>query len=140
MNSKLSRPFIHILSLVLVIITCIGAWLGPVTVASAETYTIRMGSDSGNLAFEPATLTVKPGDVVQWQNNKLPPHNVIFDGSKVPADTIDLVGELSHSKLMVKANETYELEITDALPPGEYAYFCAPHRGAGMVGKLIITG
>lgn len=140
MNSKFSCLFTRLLGMALVIVTCIGAWLGPVSIAAAETYTIRMGSDSGNLAFEPTTLTVKPGDIVQWQNNKLPPHNVIFDGSKVPADMIDLVGKLSHSKLMVKPNETYTLEITDALTPGEYAYFCAPHRGAGMVGKLIITG
>ncbi len=128
--------------LVLMTIFILGlvSWLAPGLPVQAETYTIRMGSDSGNLAFEPATLTVQRGDIVQWKNNKLPPHNVIFDGSKVPADTIDLVGDLSHSKLMVKPDETYELEITDALAPGEYAYFCAPHRGAGMVGKLIISG
>ncbi len=115
-------------------------WLGATNSVFAETYTIQMGTANGNLVFEPATLTVKPGDVVQWQNNTLPPHNVIFDGHNVPPETLDLVGALSHSKLMLKPDETYELEITEALAPGEYTYFCAPHRRAGMVGKLVIAG
>ncbi|NER82259.1 MAG: plastocyanin, partial [Leptolyngbya sp. SIO1D8] len=25
-------------------------------------------------------------------------------------------------------------------PTGEYSYFCAPHRGAGMVGKITLEG
>ena len=48
--------------------------------ASAETFTVKMGADNGMLAFEPANLTVKAGDTVKWVNNKLPPHNVMFEG------------------------------------------------------------
>ena len=50
--------------------------------AAAETYTVKLGSDKGMLAFEPSKLTVKPGDTIDWVNNKVPPHNVVFDAAK----------------------------------------------------------
>ncbi len=53
--------------------------------AAAETYKVKLGSDKGMLAFEPAKLTVKPGDTIEWVNNKVPPHNVVFDAAKNPA-------------------------------------------------------
>jgi plastocyanin len=108
--------------------------------ASAETYTVKMGSDNGSLVFQPATITVKHGDVVQWVNNKLPPHNVMFDDKKVPAEEAPKASALSHPQLMIKPGETYELAITDNLTLGEYDYYCAPHRGAGMVAKIIVEG
>ncbi len=108
--------------------------------ASAETYTVKMGSDNGNLVFQPATVTVKHGDVVQWVNNKLSPHNVMFDAKKMPAEEASMAPTFSHPQLMIKTGETYELAISENLVPGEYSYFCAPHRGAGMVAKIIVEG
>jgi plastocyanin len=108
--------------------------------ASAETYTVKMGSDNGNLVFQPATITVKRGDVVQWVNNKLSPHNVMFDGKKMPAEEASMAPTFSHPQLMIKTGETYELAISENLALGEYSYFCAPHRGAGMVAKIIVEG
>jgi plastocyanin len=108
--------------------------------ASAETYTVKMGSDNGNLVFQPATITVKRGDVVQWVNNKLSPHNVMFDGKKMPAEEAPMAPTFSHPQLMIKTGETYELAISENLALGEYSYFCAPHRGAGMVAKIIVEG
>jgi plastocyanin len=108
--------------------------------ALAETYTVKMGSDNGNLVFQPATITVKHGDVVQWVNNKLSPHNVMFDGKKVPAEETQMIPALSHPQLMIKPGETYDLAISSDLVPGEYNYYCAPHRGAGMVAKIIVEG
>ena len=54
-----------------------------VSPAAAETYTVKMGTDNGLLKFEPAELTIKPGDTVKWVNNKLSPHNVVFDKTTV---------------------------------------------------------
>jgi plastocyanin len=108
--------------------------------ASAETYTIKMGSDNGNLVFQPATITVKHGDVIQWVNNKLSPHNVMFDGKKMPAEEAQMASSLSHPQLMIKPGETYELAISENFALGEYSYFCAPHRGAGMVAKIVVEG
>ena len=108
--------------------------------ALAETYTVKMGSDNGSLVFQPAIVTVKQGDVVQWVNNKLPPHNIIFDSSKIPAEASQMASTISHPQLMIKPGETYELSISENLVPGEYDYYCVPHRGAGMAAKIIVEG
>lgn len=55
-----------------------------VSPASAETYKVKMGTDTGMLQFQPSDLTIKAGDTVEWVNNKLAPHNVVFDPAKNP--------------------------------------------------------
>jgi plastocyanin len=136
---KLVFPKLRWASAVLATLICFATSLAMITPgALAETYTVKMGSDNGNLVFQPATITVKHGDVVQWVNNKLSPHNVMFDGKKMPAEEAQMASTLSHPQLMIKPGETYELAISENLALGEYAYFCAPHRGAGMVAKIIV--
>jgi plastocyanin len=104
----------------------IGSFFMAVSPAAAETYTVKMGADSGMLAFEPSTLTIKAGDTVKWVNNKLPPHNIMFEGA---------AANKSHDQLMFSPGESYEATF-DA--PGTYSYYCSPHRGAGMAGKIVV--
>jgi plastocyanin len=99
-----------------------------------------MGNDAGLLVFEPSTVTVKPGDTVTWTNNKMAPHNVIFDAAGIPAGDKALADSLSHSQLTFAPGENYSTTFTSDMPAGTYTYFCAPHRGAGMVGKVILEG
>ena len=108
--------------------------------AAAETYTIKLGSDRGMLAFEPSKLTVKPGDTIKWLNNKVPPHNVVFDKMKNPAKSADLAKALSHKQLFMSPGQNFEITIPTDAPAGEYTFYCEPHRGAGMVGKVIVEG
>jgi plastocyanin len=103
--------------------------------AFAADQTVKMGSDGGLLVFEPATLTISQGDTVTWQNNKMAPHNVVFDPNGVPGGKAT-ADKLSHSQLTFSPGESYSSKFTE---PGEYTYFCAPHRGAGMVGKIIVN-
>ncbi len=105
--------------------------------ASAETYTVKMGGDNGMLVFQPDKLTVKPGDTVKWVINKVPPHNIMFDASSFGGDKA-LAKSLSHPQLEMTPGSGYELTIPKDLAPGEYTYYCDPHRSAGMVGKLIV--
>jgi plastocyanin len=107
--------------------------------ASATNYDIKMGSDAGLLKFEPDTVTVKPGDTVTWVNNKMAPHNVVFDEAKPPegADKA-LIGAISHAQLTFQPGDKYSTTFTDDMPAGTYTYYCAPHRGAGMVAKVIL--
>ncbi len=121
-NSVLRR-----LSLVFIgFMLAFGSLFMSVAPASADTVTVKMGADNGQLIFVPATVTIKPGDTVKWVNNKSFPHNVVIDGQP----------ELSHKKLMQKPKA--EIEST-FMAAGEYSYYCAPHRGAGMVGKVIVA-
>ena len=103
--------------------------------ALAADHTVKMGSDGGLLVYEPATLTVSKGDTVTWENNKMAPHNVIFDSNNVPGGKA-VADKLSNSKLTFSPGESYS--STFDVEPGEYTYYCAPHRGAGMMGKIIV--
>lgn len=105
--------------------------------ASASDYEVKMGSDAGLLVFEPSEISVKPGDTVTWVNNKMAPHNVIFDANGIPGDK-SLAEKISHEGLTFAPGESYSTTFTDDMPAGSYTYYCAPHRGAGMVGKVIL--
>lgn len=105
--------------------------------AAATNYEVKMGSDSGLLVFEPSSVTVKPGDTVTWVNNKMAPHNVIFDSAGIPGDKA-LADKISNDDLTFAPGESYGTTFTDDMPAGTYTYYCAPHRGAGMVGKVVL--
>ncbi|MBE9221827.1 plastocyanin [Cyanobacterium stanieri LEGE 03274] len=97
--------------------------------ANADTVEVKMGADSGMLAFQPSEVTIKAGDTVKWVNNKLAPHNVVFDSSAPNAES------LSHKGLAFSPGESFEVTFSE---PGQYNYYCEPHRGAGMNGKIIV--
>ena len=122
-NSFAKRLGLAIAGLVIVF----GSFFMSVAPASADTVTIKMGSDGGQLVFDPKVVTIKVGDTVKWLNNKAFPHNVVFDGHP----------ELSHKKLAQKPKAELESTFTEA---GEFSYYCSPHRGAGMQGKVIVAG
>ena len=105
------------------------------TPALAADQTVKMGSDGGLLVFEPATVTVAKGDTVTWENNKMAPHNVVFDPSNIPGGK-EVADKLTNKQLTFAPGESYS--STFDVEPGEYTYYCAPHRGAGMVGKVIV--
>lgn len=93
--------------------------------AAADTVEVKMGSDTGMLKFVPETVTIKEGDTVKWENNKMSPHNVVFEKAS----------DKSHKNLVFSPGDSYESTFNEA---GEYSYYCEPHRGAGMVGKVIV--
>ena len=93
--------------------------------ATAATVEVKLGADSGMLAFEPSSVTIKAGDTVKFVNNKMAPHNAVFEGHD----------EYSHSDLAFAPGESWEETFKDA---GTYDFYCEPHRGAGMVGQVIV--
>jgi plastocyanin len=103
--------------------------------ALAESYQVKMGNDGGLLVFEPSNISVKPGDTVTWVNNKSFPHNFVFDKAKSAPELV----ELSHTQLSMTPGEQISIEIPAGLAAGTYDYYCEPHRGAGMAGKITIA-
>lgn len=99
--------------------------------AAAATYEVKMGADSGMLQFEPSSVTIEPGDTVKWVNNKMAPHNVVFENDSIGS-------KASHKGLFFSPGESYETTFPGDTAPGEYSFYCEPHRGAGMVGKVIV--
>lgn len=126
-RASILRKLGVLLSTILLVVASFALSASP---AAAETVSVKMGADNGALKFVPDTLTVSPGDTIKWVNNKLGPHNVVFEG--------DLKKQLSHEKLLFAAGESYESTVPADAPAGTYTFYCQPHRGAGMSGKLTV--
>ena len=86
---------------------------------------VTMGS-GGNLVFEPNDITINAGDTVHFVNGMLPPHNIIVEGRE----------DLSREALMFSPGESQDITFADA---GDYTFFCAPHKGAGMTGTIHVN-
>jgi plastocyanin len=95
--------------------------------------TVKLGSDSGQLVFDPAEVTVSVGDTVTWVNNKGYPHNVIFDEEAIPSG-VD-AEKLSTPDQLGEEGQKHTAKFEKA---GTYEYYCEPHRGAGMAGSVIV--
>merc|ERR1719473_502133 len=96
---------------------------------AAETKTVKMGTDSGQLVFVPDEVKICKGDTVTWVNNKGGPHNVVFDEEAIPSG-VD-VESISMDDQLGDEGATFSKKFDTA---GTYAYYCEPHHGAGMNG------
>merc|ERR1719198_1015602 len=111
-----------------------GALALTLATGSANAATVKLGSDSGALVFEPSTITISKGETVTFVNNRGFPHNVVFDEDEIPAG-VD-VDAISHEDYLNGAGD----EVSNTFDvKGTYAYYCEPHQGAGMVGKIIVN-
>merc|ERR1712159_73066 len=100
---------------------------------SANAATVKLGSDAGSLVFVPDTTTIKAGETVEFVNNVGFPHNIVFDEDNVP-DGVS-VEAISHEDYLNAAGESVTTKSDKA---GTYGYYCEPHRGAGMMGKIVV--
>lgn len=89
---------------------------------------------AGALVFEPSSVTISKGDSVTWTNNAGFPHNIVFDEDGVPAGVN--ADALSNEDYLNAPGETVTRKFDVA---GEYNYYCEPHQGAGMQGKVIVN-
>jgi len=101
---------------------------------AAETKTVKMGSDNGQLVFVPDEIKICKGDSVTWVNNKGGPHNVVFDEDAIPSGVSQ--ESISMDDQLGDEGATFTKKFDTA---GEYKYYCEPHRGAGMNADLIVS-
>jgi plastocyanin len=78
--------------------------------------------ETSALKFDPASITVGVGGVVQWTNTSSVPHNVTFDSNP----------ELTSQTM--NGGDKYELKFNRA---GQYQYHCTFHPG--MDGTVTVT-
>jgi plastocyanin len=100
---------------------------------AAETKTVKMGSDTGQLVFVPDEIKICKGDTVTWVNNKGGPHNVVFDEDAIPSGVSQEA--ISMDDQLGDEGATFSKKFDVA---GEYKYYCEPHRGAGMGAALTV--
>merc|ERR1711963_691039 len=101
---------------------------------SANAATVKLGADGGALVFEPANVTIKAGESIDWINNVGFPHNVVFDEDEIPEGAN--AEALSHEDYLNAPGEKVSSKFTT---PGKYSYYCEPHQGAGMKGTITVN-
>merc|ERR1712224_42046 len=99
----------------------------------AQAAMVKLGSDSGGLVFVPDSVSIKAGESVQFVNNAGFPHNIVFDEDAVPEGVN--AEKLSREDYLNAPGEQYTVKFEKA---GEYGYYCEPHQGAGMKGKVVV--
>lgn len=116
------------------------ATAAPIT---GTTHTVNMVGDDKGYRFEPATLTVAPGDGISFVMVSGGPHNVAFDAATIPeAVKAQLQANMPNSAdfsspMMMNANETWTVSMGN-IPAGTYGIICTPHLAMGMKMELII--
>lgn len=108
------------------------------------THEVKMVQVGEAYRFQPASLTVRPGDRVRFVNVSGGPHNVAFDAGKIPdaaekqlaANRPDPIAPLSGA-LLTKPGESYTVSFA-GVPPGAYPFSCMPHLAMGMKGVVTV--
>ena len=116
------------------------ATAAPVT---GTVHEVKMVGDNKGYRFDPAALTVKSGDGINFVMVSGGPHNIAFDAATVPEDQKAQLqanmpnspGELS-SPMLMNANEAWQVSLGN-IKPGKYTMICTPHLAMGM--KMEIT-
>ena len=104
--------------------------------SSALAVEVKLGADDGSLAFVPSEITVAAGEKITFKNNAGFPHNVVFDEDAVPSGVDAAAISMSEEDLLNAAREEYSVTLKEK---GTYTFYCAPHAGAGMVGKVTVN-
>ncbi|PON39094.1 Plastocyanin [Parasponia andersonii] len=104
--------------------------------SNAMALEILLGSGDGSLVFEPSSFSVSPGEKIVFKNNAGFPHNVIFDEDEVPSGVDASKISMKEEDLLNAAGETFAVTLTEK---GDYGFYCSPHQGAGMVGKVTVN-
>lgn len=109
----------------------------PVADAATPNHTINMVEST----FQPATLTVKVGDVVEFKNVSGGIHNVVFDTipaggyAAIKAGISDAADSVSSA--MLNEGQSVIVSFKDAVP-GVYHFVCMPHMAQGMRGSIVV--
>lgn len=105
--------------------------------ANAATRPIVIKMADKPAVYEPAKITVKVGEPVQWINNGKAVHSVTLvpDDAQNPKDASEPAGAKTFDSGFMPPGGTFSYTFT---VPGTYHYFCVPHEKAGMVGVVTV--
>ena len=106
-------------------------------------HVVNMVGDATGYRFEPANITVKPGDGIKFVNVSGGPHNVAFDPATIPADQKDqLWANMPESMdggspMFTNPNQEWTLSLGN-IKPGKYPFHCTPHLAMNMKGEITV--
>jgi plastocyanin len=112
--------------------------------AAQATHVVRLIADASkdDYRFEPATLTVRPNDVIVFRAATGAPHSIVFEGQGLSPGVRGAInsampgrsGDLS-SPLLTAAGKEYRM-VVPQIPAGSYQFYCLPHRAYDMRGAI----
>jgi len=109
----------------------IGAGISAAAKADTAVIKMKFDEDSGDLYFEPAKVTINPGDTVVWlQDDADNEHNVAAYPNLIPEGT-----QLFESQMMTRVGESWSMTFDRV---GSYFYHCHPHEAVGMKGLIVV--
>ena len=92
---------------------------------------------TSKLTFEPAEITIRVGDKVEWRNRTLLTHTVTAD-PRITADASNMElpeGARPFNSAAIPAGQVFRYTFT---VPGTYRYICLPHAGQKMFGTVVV--
>jgi plastocyanin len=94
-------------------------------------------ADSG-AAFDPASVSIKVGDSVEWENTAIVLHTVTCDPAqaKKAADASLPAGAAVFDSGKLAADQKFAHRFDQA---GTYRYFCKYHEDMGMVATVVVS-
>jgi plastocyanin len=101
--------------------------------ASNAAAVVEMGFES----FDPADVTIRSGDTIEWRNTSIIAHTVTDDQgrAKKQGDAGLPAGAQPFDSGNIAAGQVYMRTFTT---PGTYRYFCTRHENDGMVGTVVV--
>ena len=97
------------------------------------TFTVHVGANGLN--FAPQLLSIKAGDTVHWVWDSSG-HNVVSGSPGVADNKFCSPNSMNCSSAPTSnTGATYDHLFAAA---GTFAYFCAPHAGAGMTATVVV--
>lgn len=106
-------------------------------VGGEEVVVVKMVEKSATrFAFEPATVTVAPGQTIRFVQEGIQPHNVEFRDPPSGASLDDILT----GPFLVQRGQTYDVIVDDRFTEGTYPYVCTPHEAMGMKGTIVVEG
>ncbi len=112
--------------------------------AGGAAHDVNMTLQGTTYKFDPAELTIKAGDVVNFHNKSGGPHNVSFWADSIPSGAADalkagMADQMAplEGPLLTEPEGVYKVSFAGA-PTGTYKFYCLPHLALGMHGKITV--
>lgn len=115
-----------------------------ITAQTVHEIDIEGDRDNDRYGFDPASISVKPGDVLRFRVVSGAPHSIVFDSTGMSArdrSTLDAAipdrMSLLSGPLLTGEGQIFELRVP-RLSPGTYRFYCLPHRAYRAEGEIIV--
>lgn len=100
--------------------------------------TVKVNTSRTTMTFDPAEVTIKKGDSVEWRNRSIIRNSITCDPAKAkkPESVMLPPGAKPFDSGMLAQDVLFTQKFTVA---GTYKYFCIEHETMGMTGIVIVT-